>query len=131
MVVVKGGGMGHLIIAMPDEEQDSMTVSKGSCRGAEEGGMEMLLPMQAQLRVSEAAEESWRGRGGGSWKRPFLNSAAHLKRMSTVSSKLHCPRGPFSLRLIPWRVIAIKTPLHPPKAWIWFAAAPHRRLPDT
>ena len=34
----------------------------------------------------------------------------HLKRMSTVSSKEHCASGPFSLRLMPWRVMAMKWP---------------------
>ncbi len=32
--------------------------------------------------------------------------------MSTVSSKLHCVMGPLPLRLMPWRVMAIRQPLH-------------------
>ena len=35
---------------------------------------------------------------------------ACLNRMSTVSSKEHCASGPDSVRLMPWRVMAMKCP---------------------
>ena len=37
--------------------------------------------------------------------------AAHLNRMSTVSSKEACPRAPASVRLMPLRVMDMKWPL--------------------
>eukprot|EP00955_Chlamydomonas_euryale_P017028 181812-Chlamydomonas_euryale.AAC.1 len=40
----------------------------------------------------------------------FSANMAARNRMSTVSSKEHCASGPLPLRLIPWRVMAMRWP---------------------